>query len=768
MKAADDVSPLRQRLPFAGLLIAAIAGILFTEGLSGAPIVSCLSLGCFLLFLVSFGSARRSIPALFVTFSTFAVIHGWEWTESPSRRIAKWFDSHPGEYVVRGIVSQEPHRSPSGTESFPLRIKSVYGADGLKPITTSSILVMVRWSGGDVQYGDEVDFHAVPSRPEPPRNPGAMDYPGWLARHGIFSVLRVDPNAPGAVLSHGHGNLLVALSIRARHAAERILAIDLEKPSEVLGAIQGICLGVTENAPEGFTEEFRFTGTIHLFAVSGLHVGMVAVILWFFFQLIRLPRIWLLMATIPTLFLYVSVTGFKAGSLRAATMASLFLLGLAFFRRSPPVNTLAAAAFLQLAADTNALFSAGWQFSYTVVLAILILASPIRHRIAAWHCADPFLPPRLLTGSERIRFTAWAELAALASVSFAAWIGSLLPTLAYFHLVSFSALGANLLAVPLAFVVLSLGMLSLLTGGFSSWIAGAFNNANWLGTKLLLLTVQGSALMPGGHWFVGPPPKPFPVVTFLDLRGASGAVILDGFRTTMIDAGRKRDAERTILPMLESAGVNRIGNLLVTRSDASHLGGIPSLSREMRIGNLVLPEEPGRSPVAKVIFDTHRRSNFSEFEKQGALSSGVSVHPVLEAGDMVILRVSVGGVAILWVTKADGDTISRLEALPREDLRADLVIMPLGGSRMESVCSLLRRIAPRAVISPVGGLGRNSIPSQEWTGVLDDLGITLFRQDQTGAVILNADPKQPTIRSWIRGVQELKLNPANRETPVPR
>jgi beta-lactamase superfamily II metal-dependent hydrolase len=316
--------------------------------------------------------------------------------------------------------------------------------------------------------------------------------------------------------------------------------------------------------------------------------------------------------------------------------------------------------------------------------------------------------------------------------------------------------------------VLSLGMLSLLTGGFFPWVAGAFNNANWLVAKLLLLTVHLSALLPGGHVFLGPPTESWPVVSFLDLRGTLCAVIRDGKITTMIDAGRKRDAERVILPMLESAGVNRIGNLLVTRSDASHLGGVAALRRELRIGNLVLPDDSGRSPVAKAIFASDEKSSFSEIGTQRALSSGIAVRPLLLEGDSAILRISVGGVTALWVPKTDADHIAHLEALPPEDLRADLVVMPLGGARMESASTLLRMISPRALISPVGGLGRNAIPSQEWSGVLGDLGITLFRQDQTGAVILNADPKDPTIRSWLPGGPELKLNPENREMPGPR
>jgi hypothetical protein len=134
----------------------------------------------------------------------------------------------------------------------------------------------------------------------------------------------------------------------------------------------------------------------------------------------------------------------------------------------------------------------------------------------------------------------------------------------------------------------------------------------------------------------------------------------------------------------------------------------------------------------------------------------------------MILKLCMAGVTVIWVTKTDDAALAHLKALAPEVLRADLVVMPLGGARIEPVCTLLRRIAPRALISPVGGFGRNSIPSQEWMGVLGDLGVTLFRQDQTGAVILTGDPKNPTIRSWLKGGPELKLNPENRETPGPR
>ena len=599
-------SLLRQRFPFAGLLLAAICGILLGEYFS-SPWWMGVTIGGLILVLTVFvckesGVLHGGIPCQIFTLCAFSLIHAWNWSDAPSRILSEWFENHPGEYEVRGIISEEPRIATSGGVTFPMRLERVERMvfpESAGEMTMMPVTVQVRWAGDPVSYGDRVSFHGVVGRPEVPRNPGDMDYRRWLERHGIYNRFRIDPSSPGLVESHGHGNPIRAWAITARHRMEKILSTDLENAPEELGAIKGICLGVTDNTPEGFTDDFRFTGTMPLFSVSGLHVGMLAVLIWFFLKTVRVPRLWAVGVTIPALFFYVAVTGLKSGSIRSATMASILMIGLVLYRRAPMINTLAAAASLQLAIDTNTLFSAGWQFSYAVVFAILVAAPPIEERIRALHCPDLFLPEKLLTRRERMLFGWWNEFSGLVAVSTAAWVGSLIPTIAYFHLISFSAIGANLLAVPLAFGVLTLGVLALLGGTFSLWVAGAFNNANWLVTKLLLFVVHGSALIPGGHWFVGAPRKPYPVMTLLDLRGASCAVIGSGGEFAMIDAGRKRDALSTVIPFLESSGVNSIRSILITKADAAHLGSVPEIMHEVPVGRMGVPPAPGRSTVSK-------------------------------------------------------------------------------------------------------------------------------------------------------------------------
>ena len=770
------LSPLRQRFPFGGILAAAILGMLLAFFL-GATIWLAFSLLGFWLFLLLFRLQESHSWAL--TAAAFSLLQLWSWSEAPSRKLALWLDAHPGDFSVTGVISAEPKLSPAGDATFPMRLESMTSlGDGAGAITVP-VTVLVRWEGERPSYGDLVSFCAEPERPPAPRNPGSMDYRGWLEHQGIFTEFRINPSEPGKIVSRGHGNPFLSWAIAARHRMERILETDLGSSPDVVSAIKGITLGVTDNAPQGFTDDFRFTGTMHLFSVSGLHVGMLAVIVWFALRALRVPRSWAVFCTIPLLFFYVAVTGLKMGSIRSVTMTSVLLLGLVLFRRSPLLNTLAFAAFLQLAVDPEALFSPGWQFSYTVVFAILLAAGPIEQWVGSLYVPDPFIPPKLLTSRERFGFDSWKRLAGLAAVSAAAWIGSLIPTIVYFHLISFSALGANVLAVPLAFGVLSLGVLSLMAGTFSLWVAGAFNNANWLITKLLLLVVQSSALIPGGHWFIGPPGKPYPEMTILDLRGASCAVIRSCGDFALVDSGRANDARVTVLPFLESSGANSIRRALITRSDAAHLGGLPMMINEVPVKWMGLPPSNGRSLVARKF-----SADFPEAERlkagesfllaRDATASILACAPSHDPQSLIAM-VTLGGLRLLFLPKTESGILDVIAGIPDRELKADILVLPLGGAEMASTLRVIRRVSPRAVISSVDALNRNGSPSAEWKGVLQGEGIDLFRQDETGAVMIKADMSKPILRSFLHPEKYLPLygprispGKGTSETPLPR
>src|SRR5947199_6271151 len=159
-------------------------------------------------------------------------------------------------------------------------------------------------------------------------------------------------------------------------------------------------------------------------------------------------------------------------------MSSILLGGFFFDRKVFVLNSLAAAAFFLLCWNTNELFSPGFRLSFAVVGAIILLADPFAE----------FLQRRTGTG-----------------VSLAAWLGSLPLVLWYFYIVTPISLVANLIVVPIAFFILAIALLSLLSTPLLPGLAVIFNNANWLLAQLVIGIVQFLAHFPGGHFYVEHP-----------------------------------------------------------------------------------------------------------------------------------------------------------------------------------------------------------------------------------------------------------------------
>jgi ComEC/Rec2-related protein len=184
-----------------------------------------------------------------------------------------------------------------------------------------------------------------------------------------------------------------------------------------------------------------------------LHVGIIGYLLWTIARVLRIPRKWAVAFIIPALFFYAAITGFNTASMRAAVMAAVLLGGVFVDRKVLSGNSVAAAAVLILAFDTNQLFATGFQLSFAVVGTIILLAEPLDRLLMRWCQPDPFLPSSLLSPLQKGWLSGWGTIARGASVSLAAWIGSLPLILPYFYLITPVSLFANLAVVPLAFFV---------------------------------------------------------------------------------------------------------------------------------------------------------------------------------------------------------------------------------------------------------------------------------------------------------------------------
>ena len=170
----------------------------------------------------------------------------------------------------------------------------------------------------------------------PPRNPGEFDLRSYLARQDVYHGLLVRYAENGLILAPSGGHPIWHAAQQSRNWMQAALSRGLEDSPEIHGLISGMVLGARDETPDEIEEQFQQTGTLHLFAVSGLNVAIVAQLLWIIASALRVPRRWAIALIIPALFFYAAITGLNTSSVRAALMGAILLGGFFVERKVLP------------------------------------------------------------------------------------------------------------------------------------------------------------------------------------------------------------------------------------------------------------------------------------------------------------------------------------------------------------------------------------------------------------------------------------------------
>jgi ComEC/Rec2-related protein len=481
----------------------------------------------------------------------------------------------------------------------------------------------------------------------------------------------------------------------------------------------------------------------------------------------RLSRRSAAMLIIPLLLFYAAVTGLHVSSIRAAVMASIMIGGFFFERKAFLFNSLAAAAFVLLCWNTNELFSTGFQLSFAVVGAIVLFADPLFGFLQRWVAVDPFLPPSLLQGPRRWLHSGYEWLCHGASVSLAAWAGSLPLVLWYFHLVTPISLLANLVIVPIAFFVLAIALLSLLSAPLLPGLAVIFNNANWALATLVIGIVHLFAQIPGGHFYVEParwPEKMVAKITVLDLGAGAAIHLRTGNADWLFDCGSERSYQRVVREYLHCAGVNRLSGSLLTHGDALHLGGTAQLLNDFPRVRVVDNPAPDRSTI-------HRRLQrlFQQRDIQSdALAAGDSFRLSHDARANVlfpprsfsspiaddqayVIHLLVGQRASILFMSDSGIRTEQALLADHLNLRSDIIVKGQHHSEQSGSGAFLDATRPRLIVATSCDFPEQERINDTWAEDLQRRGIKLFRQDQTGAVILRFGSDHWEAQSYLTG-----------------
>lgn len=596
--------------------------------------------------------------------------------------------------------------------------------------------------------GQEVEITGVLALPPGPLAEGLFDYRTYLSRQGIYYQLKCESTNDWRVLSSMRER---PLSDRFLAWGQRTLARGLPTQDESLRLLWAMTLGWTTGLTSEVSEPFMRSGTMHIFAISGLHIALIAAILVSVLRVIRVSRAWCGGVVVPAIWFYTAATGWQASAIRSAIMMTVIIVGWSLKRPSDLLNSLAAAAFIILLWDPQQIFGASFQLSFFCVLSIGLLLPPIQRVCDNWLSPDPFLPAELVP-----RWRQWLNvplrwlMTALAT-SLASWIGSLPLTAFYFHLLSPVTLLANLVIVPLSSLALACNVGSLLCGAWLPWASELFNHSAWLWMELMIHASEYSTLLPKAFLYVkGPTLLDMAVYYLLLLATLSGWILKrrvwscatigclvvfyvarwqierhsmaltilpsNGGMTIfvrapsqagdlLIDPGNSNCVQFTTKPYLRAQGVNVLPSMLLTHGDVRHAGGAPLLADLFAVKQVCAGSIRFRSAVYRNAMKhfNERPERVHTLERGSSVGSWMVLHPSRsdrfpQADDnAVVLRGNLLGTRVLLLS--DLGVEGQKALLERgDDLSADILVTGLPSKGEALGDALLEAANPRVII----------------------------------------------------------------------
>src|SRR5207248_3337202 len=337
----------------------------------------------------------------------------------------------------------------------------------------------------------------------------------------------------------------------------------------------------------------------------------------------------------------------------------------------------------------------------------------------------------------------------------------------YFYIVTPISLVANLIVVPIAFFILAIALLSLLSTPLLPGLAVIFNNGNWLLAQIVIGIVQFLAQVPGGHFYVEHPHWPEKLVakvTVLDVDAGAAVHLQTGTANWLFDCGSDRTYRRVIGEYLHWAGVNRLSGVLLTHGDANHLGGTALLLEDFPRIRLMDNPTPDHSAVHKGLqhlFREHRiKPDNPTAGETFSLSRNVTAQvlfpprnfssPIADDQAYVIRLLVAPATSILFMSDSGTKTEQAL-LTHRLDLRSDIIVKGQNHSGESGSDPFLDAVQPRLIIATSRDFPGYERISDTWTENLRKRGIKLFRQDETGAVILRFRQDSWEAQSYFTG-----------------
>lgn len=335
-----------------------------------------------------------------------------------------------------------------------LKLDAVTANDSIVPTREKVMAWFEKSSKAEkLKPGDKIVFNRTPDEVKSKNNPFQFDYKSYLARNNIYRQVYI-PDEDWKKASSG-GNFSVAVSAeRIRMQLLKIYRQQNLRENE-LQIMSALTLGYKRDLDPETRRVFASAGAMHVLAVSGLHVGIVYLMLNMLLGFLRRQktgRVVFVVIVIFALWFFAFLTGLSPSVSRAATMFTFVVVGKNMRRQTNIYNTLAASAFFLLLINPNNLFEVGFQLSYAAVFGIVFLQPRIEKLVS-------------------IRYKVPLYFWKLLTVSVAAQIATFPISVFYFNQFPVFFWISNLFVIPAVVILIPSGML-LLAFNSVSFISG--------------------------------------------------------------------------------------------------------------------------------------------------------------------------------------------------------------------------------------------------------------------------------------------------------
>lgn len=638
----------------------------------------------------------------------------------------------------------------------------------------------------DLQKGDKVQIRGALKLPVPPGNPGEFDYPRYLSYQHIYYLCIVKNNSDLKILSPP--GLAQKWINSFNKDYERLIKDVL--PDQEAAILRGMLLGKVDDIDPEQYKDFQKTGIVHVFSVSGLHVGFLVLLCAWLTSLLNLSPRYKFFSCLILMFLYGSLVSWPVPVIRAVIMAGLGLFAHYMGREQQLLNSLGLAGCIILILDPYALFMISFQLTFMATWGLVYLYPLIKAEI-------------------QYKNMIWD----LMLVSLCAQV-AVIPLIAYyFNLLSPLALISNLLTTWLSAGVVILGFLALMLAGGGVWLAIGCLYMAGLFIELILALNKLVMMMPGAYIWVATPAilliaayyaglglvikqwgsdgqKPYLLsglvlisvffmiillpawiydrgsmeVVMIDvgqgdsvlLKSPAGKFILvDGGGSAFFDPGSSK-----VLPYLHRRGIRELYMIVNSHPDLDHLQGLEKVAKEMPVEYLAIPaclEEATEYEVLKKL--AHER-DITLLKLSSGQQLGIEKDWLVKVlypdkktkgenynNRSLVLRIAYKDFSLLLPGDIEKEGLQTL--LQGKQVKPSTIVkVPHHGSKGSLLPEFYDKSKPSLALISVGANNNFGHPHPDVLQSLDKQGIKVFRTDLDGAIRIKSDGKsmevQPT------------------------